>query len=80
MANLRDLEDRLNNDDQLRADFLANPADVFRREGIELPAQQERSLAQLVDQLKTSPQAVSGSSVSSQPNAIDISINISKNF
>lgn len=80
MANLNDLQDRLNSDDRLREDFLANPADVFRREGIDLPPEQEKSLEQLVGRLKTSPTTVPGSSVGSQERGVDISINISKNF
>jgi hypothetical protein len=41
---MKQLEDRLNSEDALRKEFLKDPVSILKREGIELTADQARSV------------------------------------
>jgi hypothetical protein len=61
MINLAQLEQRLNSDPKARELFLNDPVAVFRKEGIMLSPDQERSLRQAAAILRASAPRVGGS-------------------
>jgi len=74
MADLADLEKRLNHDHQLRNEFLQDPVVVLKREGLTLSPQQENSLVNAVKQALTSQPAAAGSSVSPQAKNVGVGV------
>lgn len=81
MADLNELQRRLNSDPKLRERFLADPVQTFEDEGVILPKHAQDQLRELAKSLQTPRQPVAGASVAPQGvKPMDISINISKNF
>jgi hypothetical protein len=81
MADLSQIQKRLNDDSKFRGEFLANPANTLKTSGVTLDKKQEDALVHLVKRLKESRESVAGSSVDvARAEGVDISINISKNF
>jgi hypothetical protein len=81
MADLNDLQKRLNSDPKLRERFLADPVKTFEDEGVVLPPQAKDQLRELTKTLQSPQKPVSGASVAPQgAHPMDISINISKSF
>jgi hypothetical protein len=76
-ANLVDLQKRLNTNTKLRNQFLANPGETLRNEGVQLTPEQERSVAYLVDQVKKPGRLVPGAGIAPQDlRAITITIGV----
>jgi hypothetical protein len=79
MVDLGKLQHKLNSDENYRKEFMANPAEHLRKEGLTLSPEMEKSLRNLVEASKSPKSPVAGSSVG--PQADDgIVISISKNF
>lgn len=57
------LEKRMNSS-KLRKDFLSNPVEALKAEGLSLTPEMERSVGYLVDRLKTPGKLVPGSGIS----------------
>jgi hypothetical protein len=80
MADLGDLQNRLNTDSALRQQFFKDPIDVLKKEGISLSPQMERDLKALVSQTQSPKPPVAGSSIAGPAAGPGIAIEISKNF
>jgi len=77
MANLKELQERLNSDTKFRDDFLVDPVGVLNKEGIILSPEMEEELAKSIKDLTSAPKTTAGASVRSEGG---ISISISKSF
>ena len=62
-GNLIDLQSRLNSDQKLKSEFLNDPVDTLRKEGIDLTPEMERNAAYLVDKLKRPGHLVPGAGI-----------------
>lgn len=65
MVDLGMLEQRLNQDAQFRAQFIADPVGVLRTQGLMLSAEQARALRSVVAQTNSPRSSVAGGSSSS---------------
>ncbi len=77
---LKELEKRLNEDDEFRAKFLADPVATLEQAGVELPESAKAALPKLTESLRTKTPAVPGSTLAPRGADVEISINISKDF
>lgn len=76
MVDLKNLEQRLNSDDQLRDQFLSDPVAMLHKEGLTVPAAAEASVRQLAAQAKSKLSTHGSSVAAAAPNAIEIKISI----
>ena len=74
MIDLHSLQQRLNKDETLREEFLADPVSVLAKEGLRIPEGRERSLRELTAKARNNVEPV-GSSVG-RDNSIEIDITI----
>ena len=77
---LKDLQRRLNEDEEFRNRFLADPVGTLEAEGLVLPDEAKDSLRQMTDALRKEAASVPGSTLTPQEEGVGISINIAKDF
>ncbi|MCB9892919.1 MAG: hypothetical protein H6839_00550 [Planctomycetes bacterium] len=70
------LQDKLNQDQAFRKQFLADPASVLAAEGFVLSEDQKKQVAAVVEQLTKPTPAVAGSTIASSVNANEWKISI----
>lgn len=67
MVDLKAIQDRLNNDEAYRAEFIRDPAALLRKEGLVLGDTHLKQLEGLAQQLNNPDQATAGSNISATP-------------
>ena len=67
MVDLGALQQRINEDADLRARFILDPVKVLTDEGISISPSMQASLVRLIKQQTSAPPAVLGSSVTEKP-------------
>jgi len=78
MADLAELQKRLNKDTEFRAKFMKSPAKVLEAEGLSLTPKMRADLKEMVARAVKPRRAASGSSAGAADGGIEISI--SKSF
>lgn len=79
MADLVDLQNRLNKDKKLKGRFLRDPVGTLKSEGVDLSPEMERNVGYLVDKLKKPGALVPGAGIAPDDLAA-ITISISVDF
>lgn len=63
MVDLKAIQDRLNSDEDYRNEFLRDPVELFRREGLVLGDSHVKQLRDLVNELKNPANSATGSNL-----------------
>lgn len=63
MVNLKAIQERLNSDDDYRKEFLRDPVELFRKEGLILGDSDVKQLIDLVDELNNPTKSATGSNL-----------------
>jgi hypothetical protein len=79
MADLKDLEKRLNSDPELREQFLKNPSRILKEEGLPLTAAQNKELKEELARTKTAPPTGRGAAGAKAKIRISIKISVGTN-
>jgi hypothetical protein len=75
-ADLKDLQNRLNTDARLRAQFLKDPGSVLQKSGVNLGADNEKQLAQFTNEMTAPQRQFFGAEIQRQALALSIRITI----
>lgn len=79
-VNLRTIEGKLNSDPAYQREFLRDPVDLLKREGLELTDSMADNLRRFVGNLSGAQQGVAGSNLGANPQEVGIGISIGKSF
>ncbi|HZT61291.1 MAG TPA: hypothetical protein VFA21_21975 [Pyrinomonadaceae bacterium] len=75
-ADLKDLQNRLNTDARLRAQFLKDPGGVLRKSGVDVGADNEKQLAQFTNEMTAPQRQFFGAEIQREALALRIRITI----